>query len=85
MTDQHPLTDEVIEEIARFDPDADDMRAAFDKGADWRLEQVIKWLKGNLGSSLYLEPIGYIGSEEDIHYVIEDLQEAMRPTQEENG
>jgi hypothetical protein len=32
MTDQHPLTDEIIEEIARFDPDADDMRAAYDLG-----------------------------------------------------
>jgi predicted dehydrogenase len=37
MTEQHPLTDEVIEEIAWFDPDAADMRAA----ADWQLEQVI--------------------------------------------
>ena len=36
MTDQHPLTDEVIEEIARsLDPDEDDMRAA----TDWQLEQ----------------------------------------------
>jgi hypothetical protein len=89
MTDQHPLTDELIEEIAQFEPDltdplrynrTNDMRAA----ADWQLEQVIKWLKGNLGSSLYVEPVGYSGSELDADYVIEDLQKAMRPTQENN-
>ena len=46
MTDQHPLTDEMIEEIAQFEPDlteplrlnrAHDMRAA----ADWQLKKVI--------------------------------------------
>ena len=82
MTDQHPLTDDKCYELWSGNLyENERMRAA----ADWQLEQVIKWLKDNLGSSLYLEPIGYIGSEEDIHYVIEDLQEAMRPTQEENG
>ena len=45
----HPLTDEIIEEIAQFEPDltdplrlnrTHDMRSA----ADWQLEQVIEWI-----------------------------------------
>ena len=69
----HPLTDELIEEIARFDPDADDMRAA----ADWQLEQVIKWLN---------ETILERGCSFEAVNIPEELAEAMRPTttQEDN-
>ena len=63
----HPLTDELIEEIARFDPDADDMRAA----ADWQLEQVIKWLN---------ETILERGCSFEAVNIPEELAEAMRPT-----
>jgi hypothetical protein len=42
MTNQHPLTDEIIEEIEnKFNCYVDDMRAA----ADWQLEQVIDWIE----------------------------------------
>ena len=80
MTEQHPLTDEIIEEIARFDPDADDMRAA----ADWQLKQVVEWLKGNLGSSMYLQLVednvlGESCTEVNVGYVIQHLREEMRP------
>jgi hypothetical protein len=71
MTDQHPLTDEIIEEIARFDPDEDDMRAAFDKGADWRLEQVIEWVSKS--GWYFFEHSMY---EMDFIY---ELKRAMRP------
>ena len=54
MTD-HPLTDEICKSIAACYPynkhidiedcgHIHDMRAAYDKGADDRMEQVIKWL-----------------------------------------
>ena len=41
----HPLTDEMIDEIAeQYNPYDEDLRAA----ADWQLEQVIDWLKDEL-------------------------------------
>jgi hypothetical protein len=97
MTDQHPLTDEIIEEIAhsgyiddygRYNYAADDMRAA----ADWQLEQVIEWLRQNLHQDVYLETVGYYvynGSQTlkssvvDVDCVIDDLKKAMRQ-QEDN-
>ena len=71
----HPLTDELIEEIARFDPDANDMRAA----ADWQLEQVVEWLRDSLQDHRYIG-IGIL-----VDYVIEDLREEMRPTTQEDN
>lgn len=83
MTDQHPLTDEMCENIA---PTAQwagdigdtifrhcDMRAA----ADWQLEQVLKWLN---------ETIFERGSSFEAVNIPEELEEAMRPTtaQEDN-
>ena len=78
MAEQHPLTDEIIENICRtpsfcFEDVSEvlpvftshDMRAA----TDWQLEQVIEWLRHNLD----LEQRG-------IDYVVENLREAMRPT-----
>ena len=83
MTD-YRLTDEICEDLsscitiltAPGDPDpyicpqyiADDMRAA----ADWQLEQVIEWLR-----DIHEEHIGLLA-------VIKDLQEAMRPTTQED-
>ena len=89
MTD-HPLTDEIL--ISRFlkharkfnsytfDYTADGMRAAYDKGMEDQLEQVIKWIQDNIQDQDY-----------KWHYVfdsqIEDLKKAMRLTttiQEDN-
>jgi len=75
MTDQHPLTDEIIEEIAhsgyiddygRYNYAADDLRAV----ADWQLEQVLKWLN---------ETILERGCSFEAVNIPEELQEAMRP------
>ena len=73
MTDQHPLTDEIIEEIARFDPDEDDMRAA----ADWQLKQVLEWLKNCRDYDLF-----HI---KDRALMRRDLKKAMRPTTQEDN
>jgi len=78
----HPLTDELIEEIAQFEPDltdplrdnrTNDMRAA----ADWQLEQVVKAL-----NQCKEEKRSCI----EVIYLFHEKLEAMRPTttQEEN-
>ena len=70
MTDQHPLTDEIIEKIARFDPDADDMRAA----ADWQMKQAI-----NRFNDYHLKTFGWSPA-------IIELERLLRPvtTQKDN-
>ena len=74
MTDKHPLTDAICEELADTEDrpftsiEMDNMRDA----ADWQLEQVIEWLRDT-----HEEHIGLLA-------VIKDLREAMRPTQEDN-
>ena len=94
MTD-HPLTDEMCELL---DPEYQwsdvngnvvfshvDLRAAFDKGRDHQLEQVIEWIQANLW--LYDEETGHMYIKEDFlsdkvideEKVIEDLKKAMRP------
>ena len=82
MTDQHPLTDEMIEEIAHFEPDltdplrlnrTNDMRAA----TDWQLEQVIDWVS-KFGWYLFEHPC-------QKHEFISELKKAMRPQQQENN
>ena len=94
MTKQHPLTDEICEDLpgascitritARRFPDLwicpQYIADDMRAAADWQLEWVIEWLEGNLGSSFYLELDGDGVSEIDVDYVIEDLQKAMRPT-----
>ena len=90
MTEQHPLTEEIINTFAspqyhdfggdiggvNTGFDYDDLRAA----ADWQLEQVVDWLRDRLHFRLYLEPAEPLNHKIDVDYVIEDLQEAMRPT-----
>ena len=80
MTDQHPLTDEMCEELSCFylfnfgdtgEGIVQDMRAA----ADWQLEQVIEWLE----TALEYDP-ELANTRPYIHL---DLKEAMRP-QEDN-
>ena len=64
------------------------MSKAFQAGADWQLEQVIKWLGENLyweeedGSVRYVYGNGFasICTTE----VIADLKKAMRPQEEDN-
>ncbi len=75
----HPLTDEICDQIQdSIHPcDPENMRAA----ADWQLEQVFEWIKSELGRGCYLNPLGYEDHEVDVEYVLEDLEEAMRPQQ----
>ena len=82
MTDQHPLTDTICEELSCFpfeDCDEEgimtDMRAA----ADWQLEKVIDWLKTNIEDyvledyySTYFLPEAFFN----------DFKKAMRPQEE---
>jgi hypothetical protein len=80
---KHPLTDEIILSIAdeayHLPGYQDDMRAA----ADWQLEQVIEWLKSELGRLHYMIGVSYLDHEIDVDYALDDLKEAMRP-QEDN-
>ena len=86
MTD-HPLTDELIEQIGQFDPEPDDMRAV----ADWQLEQCVNWLIENMtciekdGIPRYLKNSSY---EEcaviDEWKIISDLRKTMRPQGDNN-
>jgi hypothetical protein len=73
MTDQHPLTDEICLDLMSDHWGNGgllmDMRAA----ADWQLEQVIEYLR-----DIHEEHIGLLA-------VIKDLQEAMRPTTQEDN
>jgi hypothetical protein len=71
MTDQHPLTDELIhrELLPKYCYTENDLRLA----ADWQLEQVIEYLR-----DIHEEHIGLLA-------VIKDLQEAMRPTTQEDN
>ncbi len=79
----HPLTDDMLKQIQSENPTriygTQAMLAAYDLGRDEQLEQVIEWLRHNLGS-VPLDPVGYSGHEIDVDYVIEDLREDMRPT-----
>ena len=84
MTD-HPLTDEICRQIT-WDvrpkiSDEDDMRAA----ADWQLEQVIEWLKDNVGMLILCTEsevaTRYLDSLEK--EFIQNFIETMRP-QEDN-
>ena len=88
----HPLTDEIIEEIAEdmyyyheycLAPIFRcDMRAAYDKGRDDQLEQVMKWLDENISN--YTDD-DYLGDCEPLHKLEGDLKKAMRPIQEDNS
>jgi len=82
MTDQHPLTDEVIHLglLAKLCYSEDDIRTI----ADWQLHQAIEWLKNNIYD--YVNEHYYTA-----HFVaddfLDDFKKAMRPTntQENNN
>ena len=87
MTDKHPLTDEVIEEIAHsgyiddygcYNYAADDLRAA----ADWQLEQVFEWIKDRMYEYVYED---YCGPCCDENRLLDDLKKAMRPQQQQEN
>ena len=92
MTDPHPLTDEMIDEITDelsiFSENMmaflvkDCMRAAYTKGSADMLEQAIEWLNDNAGMlilSIETEmSTRYLESLED--EFIQDFKQAMRPT-----
>ena len=91
----HPLTDEMMEDIHGNRPgysnpfDEDDMRAAYDKGAADRLEQVIEWIRENLMKHDFHEGYAYLyddcsNAEIEVDLVVKDLKKAMRP-QEHNS
>ena len=87
----HPLTDEICKSIAvcypynnRIDIEdcghLTDMRAAYDKGRNDQLEQVVEWLRTqtDYSGTFYYETLGGIETIEDA------LMSAMRP-QEDNS
>ncbi len=89
---KHPLTDEIIEEklitrdeCLRREGDGRAMyyEEDFRVGADWQLEQVMKWLDENLSN--YTDD-DYLGDCEPLHKLEGDLKRAMCPTktQEDN-
>ena len=82
MTD-HPLTVEMIEQIAQFEPDltdqlrlnrTNDMRVA----ADWQLEADAHWWKIILKEANFLPP-------DALDDVIEKFKQAMRTQLEKNN
>ena len=93
MTDQHPLTDEMCEELSCFylsnfgdtgEGIVQDMRAA----ADWQLEHVIEWIRENLMKHDFHEGYAYLyddcsNAQIEVDLVVKDLKKAMRP-QEDN-
>ena len=74
----HPLNDEMCDALKEtwggIGFSHHDMRAAYDKGADRQLEQVIEWVKHCRGYRLEL-------ASETWNFV-QDLKEAMRPQEE---
>ena len=93
MTEQHPLTDQIIQEelITRDECDRREgegkfmyYKEDFRTGADWQLEQVMEWLKEHnydWSHDADEEPwrvYDYMDCK------LEDLRKAMRPTQENN-
>ena len=77
MTDQHPLTDDLCYQIWQDNKDnwlmwqepCPSTRRLIRAAADWQLEQVKEWLRNNLH---FVPP--------SVDYIVENLQEAMRPT-----
>ena len=96
MTDPHPLTDDIIEEISspylksgtggwmHSEGVKTNMRIAYDEGRNDQLEQVIEWLKSNLTWGAYLEPVGYSSHQIDVADLIFDLKAELRPQEDNN-
>lgn len=68
----HPLTYEIIDQIAQYDPNLEDMRAA----ADWQLDKCIE----ELNQLLYVfELAGAIANKADRAALLDVFKKAMRP------
>jgi hypothetical protein len=89
MTEQHPLTTAQIKKLVRrYMLDMESGEYSFGEDAvravaDWQLDQVLIWLNDNLACGNYLRPKGYSHHKIDVNEVLYDLEEAMRP-QEDN-
>jgi len=86
MTKQHPLTDEICDQITDelgYYTIENAMRAC----ADWQLEQVIEWFtktgSGYLVQDLEIRTILEPDDDDDV-FCVQDLKKAMRP-QEDNS
>jgi len=80
---KHPLTDQIIEEIAEdvfyYDHSIPIFKCDMRSAADWQLDKVLEWLNENLSN--YTDDT-YLGDCYPLHNLERHLKEAMRPTQE---
>ena len=88
MTDQHPLTDEICEELSSWHIDvldpglADDIRNDIRAGADWQLAQVISWLLYNIDDRYKRQLENNLSIYKKTDAIIYELEAAMRPQQQ---
>jgi hypothetical protein len=77
MTNQHPLTDEICDQIqdSVHPCDPENMRTA----ADWQLEQMMEWLDEHLSN---YSDAPWLGSCESILDLEDHLKKAMRPQED---
>ena len=78
----HPLTDELLQQIGCSNPrarvfDTQAMRTAYDLGRDDQLKQVMEWLDEHLSN---YSDAPCLGSCESILDLKDHLKKAMRPT-----
>ena len=76
MTDQHPLTDEICEDLSFCKPFVTTPTRSMRAAADWQLEQVTEWVKDHAAEYVYED---YCGPCFDENGLLNDLEKAMRP------
>ena len=80
---KHPLTDKICRDLTAYTDfynptvQRNDMRTA----ADWQLNRVLDWLDKNLR---YYTDDTYLGTCKPLYELTGDIEDAMRPTQEDN-
>ena len=68
----HPLTDDIIEEISiSYLKNCEGVKSNMRSAADWQLVQVIEWLKDELDYRSDIDP-----------NLLSDLKKAMRPQED---
>ena len=75
MTKQHPLTDDICEELTPTYP-LEELNYYMRAAADWQLERVIKWLYDNLDEYSTDTDPGFFWP---MSRLLPDLEKAMRP------
>ena len=84
MTNQHPLTDKMCEDlmqrISKY-PYTDDVIEDIRAAADWQLERVFEWLEENGYEYAYSHHD--LGCQRDFIRMIAYLRKAMRPQQQQ--